>query len=232
MLDRFGFGHFQKALSHRDYRLFAGANLLSAVGTWMQRVGVGWLAWEYTHSSFWVGLVAFMDFFPVVLLGLIAGAITDRVNVQNLFRISQWAMLGQAAALAILSMMGVLEISGLIALALIQGVAFSFDQPSRHTIVSLILPRADLPAGIALNTTSVSAARFIGPAIAGAIIVGSGPTLIFTLNALSYLPMIWWLSRGTILRAVEPAPKVSFFKSISEGIHYVTRHAGIGILFL
>ena len=77
-MNRIRHGHFSQALSHRGFRIFAIANLASVFGTWMQRVGVGWLAWDLTHSTFLVGIVAFADFFPVILLGLIAGAVTDR----------------------------------------------------------------------------------------------------------------------------------------------------------
>lgn len=233
MLNRIRFGHFSQALSHRGYRFYAIANIASVLGTWMQRVAVGWLAWDLTHSTFWVGVVAFSDFFPVVLLGLIAGAVTDRVSREALFRISQTLMLVQAATLAVLSMSGLLGIRGLVALSLVHGVLFSFSQPIRLTIVSYLLPRADLPAGIALNSISVNTARFVGPAIAGALIVMSSISLVFVINALSYVPMIWGISRMSLPKEISPSNiQVGFFRSIPAGLSYVRSHIGIGLLLL
>ena len=231
-MNRFRFGHFSQALSHRGYRVFAIANLASVFGTWMQRVGVGWLAWDLTHSTFLVGIVAFADFFPVIIFGLIAGAVTDRVSRRALFRVSQWLMFGQAAALSILSFLGLLDIRGLVALSLIYGVLFSFNQPIRLAVVSNLLPRADLPAGIAINAISVNTARFIGPAIAGVMIVLSGPGLVFAINALSYVPMIWGISRMAISDDPTPPGQLSFFQSIPAGLAYVRSHVGIGLLLM
>lgn len=231
-MNRFRLGNFSQALTHRGFRIFALGNLASVFGTWMQRVGVGWLAWDLTHSTFLVGLVAFADFFPVILLGLIAGAVTDRVSRRALFRVSQWLMFAQAAALAVLSTLGLLDIHGLIALSLVYGVLFSFNQPIRLAIVSHLLPRADLPAGISINAISVNTARFIGPAIAGAIIVASGPGLVFAVNALSYVPMLWGISRMSISGDATPPGQLGFFRSIPAGLGYVRSHTGIGLLLI
>ena len=48
------------------------------VGMWMQRIAIGWLTWQLTESGFWLGIIAFADFFPVLLVGPIAGAAADR----------------------------------------------------------------------------------------------------------------------------------------------------------
>ena len=231
-MNRIRLGHFSQALSHRGFRIFAIANLASVFGTWMQRVGVGWLAWDLTHSTFLVGIVAFADFFPVLLFGLIAGAVTDRVSRRALFRVSQWLMFAQAAVLAVLSTFGLLDIRGLIVLSLVYGVLFSFNQPIRLAIVSHLLPRVDLQAGISINSISVNTARFIGPAIAGVAIVTSGPGLVFALNALSYVPMLWGISRMSISQEAAPPGQLSFFRSIAAGLGYVRSHAGIGLLLI
>ena len=51
---------------------------VSLIGMWMQRIPIGWLTWEMTKSGLWLGIVAFADFFPVLLIGPIAGAAADR----------------------------------------------------------------------------------------------------------------------------------------------------------
>src|SRR5258707_6432908 len=73
-----GFGNIARAFASRNYRVYAAGNVVSLIGTWLQRVAVGWLAWQLTHSGTWLGLVAFADLFPTVLLSPWAGALADR----------------------------------------------------------------------------------------------------------------------------------------------------------
>ncbi|HEX3500793.1 MAG TPA: MFS transporter [Stellaceae bacterium] len=73
-----GFGNIARAFVSRNCRLFAAGNAISLIGTWLQRVAVGWLAWQLTHSGTWLGLVAFADLFPTVVLSPWAGALADR----------------------------------------------------------------------------------------------------------------------------------------------------------
>ena len=70
----------RSAFAHRDFRLFTGGTAISNIGTWVQRMSVGWLAWELTHSGTWLGIIAFADMFPTVLLAPITGAVADRVD--------------------------------------------------------------------------------------------------------------------------------------------------------
>ena len=73
-----GLGKVALALAHRNYRIYAGGNVVSLVGIWMQRVAVGWLAWTLTRSGTWLGILSMAEFFPVVFLSPIAGALADR----------------------------------------------------------------------------------------------------------------------------------------------------------
>ena len=74
-------------LRNPNYGLYTAGNGVSLIGTCMQRIGVGWLAWELTHSGLWLGIVAFADFFPVLLLGAITGAAADRSSTRGWSRV-------------------------------------------------------------------------------------------------------------------------------------------------
>ena len=68
---------------------FRSAIVLSHNGTWAQRAAVLWLTWEMTGSGFWLGLMAVADLLPVVVIGPVAGAIADRVNILTMIKITQ-----------------------------------------------------------------------------------------------------------------------------------------------
>ena len=48
-------------LRNANYGIYTAGNAVSLIGTWMQRISIGWLTWELTHSGFWLGLVAFAE---------------------------------------------------------------------------------------------------------------------------------------------------------------------------
>ena len=92
------FGGISRALSHREYRRYFLGNFTSTVGRWMYRMSVGWLTWELTKSTSWLGIVAFADLFPMVVIPVFAGVIADRAGYVRLMR---WTVLGAGLATAL-----------------------------------------------------------------------------------------------------------------------------------
>ena len=75
-----GFAAIRQILAIANYRLYVIGHLTSNSGLWVQRIAIGWLTWDLTESAGWLGLIAFADQVPTILLGLIAGAVVDREN--------------------------------------------------------------------------------------------------------------------------------------------------------
>ena len=86
------FGGIGKALSNRPFRRYWASNAVSTIGRWIYRTAVGWLVWELTRDPKWLGIVAFADLFPMVVLSIVAGAISDRVGYVRVIRLSQIGM--------------------------------------------------------------------------------------------------------------------------------------------
>jgi MFS family permease len=200
----------------------------------MHRIGVAWLAWELTGSAFWVGAVAFADLAPAVLASPIAGAYADRVDRVRMAMIAQ-ALIGlNSALIAGLTLGGAMSIGLLIALEVAGGVAASFAQPSRQTLISGLVPANDLPAAVAINSLVFNVARFIGPALAGPIILGFGVAPAIAANALCYavacatLPLL----RLSPEARLGHAPSGSVWAETREGFSYVVRHPGLGPIML
>src|SRR5258708_39816369 len=98
------------ALSHPNYRVYASGNFVSLIGTWMQRIAVGWVTWELTHSGAWLGLMAFADLFPSTFVAPLAGAVADRHDGLSVTKLTQCLLMLQAVALSLLSFTGLLSI--------------------------------------------------------------------------------------------------------------------------
>ena len=58
------FGGIGPALSNRDYRYYWIGQSIATIGRWMYRMAVGWLTWELTKSTSWLGIIAFADASP------------------------------------------------------------------------------------------------------------------------------------------------------------------------
>jgi MFS family permease len=226
------FGALGRALSHRDARLFFSASLTAWTGLWVHRIAVSWLAWEMTGSALWVGMVAFCDLAPAVVFSPIAGAVADRMDRVKLTMVSQGAIAAQAAMVAALLAAGQLTIGILLALEVLSGIAASFSQPARQSLMPGLVPRADLPAAVACNSLCFNVARFIGPAIAGPLIAVGGVVPAIMLNALAYLIATFTmpLLRVEAAQRRGHAPEASVWADAIAGFRYAGRHPGIGPL--
>lgn len=179
-----------RALNHRDFRLFAFGQLVSLVGTWMQRVGQSWLVLELTNSPFKLGLIGTLQFGPMLCFSFLAGAIADRVPKRRMIVGTQTALMLQAFALCLLAWTGQVRYWHVAVLAVLYGVASTLDVPSRQSFVVEMVGKADLSSAIALNSAGFNTARMVGPAAAGLLVDWYGVAPAFLLNGLSFLAVI------------------------------------------
>src|SRR3954468_20941554 len=93
-------------LRNADFSIYSAGSAVSLIGMWMERIAIGWLTWQLTESGFWLGVVAFADFFPVVLVAPIAGAVADRWDRLRILKASQAVLLVQASVLCALTATG------------------------------------------------------------------------------------------------------------------------------
>ena len=221
----------RSALAHRDFRLFSGGNVASHIGTWVQRVSVGWLTWELTRSGTWLGIIAFADMFPTVLLAPLTGAVADRVERLRALRAIQALNLVQAGLLAGFTLSGAITIEILLILVALGGAVLAFGQPVRLAIIPSLVARRDLSAAIGINSLIFNGARFVGPMIAGLLIVRYGIGWAFVFNAATFVVFLAVLSRIRLehrerraaARGIRNIPS-----EIAEGYAYAARHKGIG----
>ena len=186
-----GFAFMVRALQHRNYRLFFTGQSVSLIGTWMTRIATSWLVYRLTGSALLLGLVGFAGQIPTFLLAPFAGVLVDRWDRHRLLVVTQVLAMLQSAALAALTLAGVINIWHVLALSLFQGLINAFDMPARQAfVVEMVEKREDLPNAIALNSSMVNAARLLGPSIGGVIIAAVGEGWCFPIDAVSYLAVI------------------------------------------
>jgi len=218
---------FLRALNSRNYRLYFVGQLISLAGTWMQQIAMAWLAYRLSNSAFVLGSVGFASQIPILFFSAFAGVWSDRVDRRRLLLLSQSLSMVQALVLAVLAWMEWITPGLLIFMALCLGCINALDVPARQAIaVQLVDDKEDLPNAIALNSFLMNAARFVGPALAGYLVVLMGEAVCFLLNALSYLAVLLALS-AIRLPAQGPSRPAPALDALKEGIRYVREHGPI-----
>ena len=194
------------------FRAIWVANLFSNLGATIQSVAAAWLMTDLTGSNQLIALVQGSTTFPIMVFGIIAGAIADNYDRRLVMLAAQIGMLLTSSALAILTYMGLIGPMLLLAFTLTVGVGTALNSPAWQSSVRQTVPRRDLPQAIALNSMSFNIARSVGPALGGVLISVWDVSLAFLINAVSYIALIvvllWWrpevrrIARRPILPAI------------------------------
>lgn len=227
-----------RTLAHRDYGLYTAGNGISLIGMWVQRVAIGWLTWELTHSASWLGAVAFADLFPSVLIGLIGGVAADRLDRTLVILVCQSLSMLLAVLLGILTLSGGITVELVVALTFANGMVVGFNQPSRLALAPRLVPRERITTAVAINSMVFNTARFIGPAVAGLVIVWSDLGWAFIVNAATYLCLLAALlvirGRNPSIGRDDGVPRArrGLIADIGEGMAYAARDKGLGPVLL
>ena len=183
------------ALRRRSFALYLAGNAASIIGTWAQRVVLFWLAWELSHSTAVIGLMAAADLLPSVVAAPFAGTLADRSDRLGLARRLQVLSIAPPIILLGLLASGQITIPALLAMSLATGVINGFDHPARMVLVGSLVEKPSVPAAVSLNSIVFNLARMVGPALGGAAISVGSVWVIFAANAVSYLGFAMILAR-------------------------------------
>lgn len=211
------------ALSYPNYRSFFIGQLPSVIGMWMQTLALSWLVLTTLDgSALDLGIANALNFGPVLLFGLYAGVVADRVNKRDLVNITQAVNLTLAAAQAVLIIIDKASITQVFAFALILGVSNAFNQPARQAMTSELVERKDLLNAISLNSAVFNVGRVVGPSIAGVLIWQFGPAVCFAINAGCYVFGLV-MFRRIQLAFVPRARGHDNVQQLVEGLQFVRR---------
>ncbi|MFG2791547.1 MFS transporter [Streptomyces sp. NPDC048419] len=209
------------SLKVRNYRLFFVGQVVSNIGTWMQRIAQDWLVLSLTGSATAVGVTTALQFLPMLLFGLYGGVLVDRLPKRRTLLFTQAAMGVTAVALSVLTLSGDVQVWHVYVAAFAVGLATVVDNPARQSFVSEMVGTDQLQNAVSLNSANFQSARLIGPAVGGLMITGVGTGWAFFFNGLSFVATIGGLlaMRSRELHVVERSPRGK--GQLREGLHYV-----------
>ena len=212
------------SLGVRNYRLWAGGQVVSLVGTWMQRIAQDWLVLELSDGSgVAVGIVMALQFGPTAIVSLPAGALADRFDKRKLLIVTQTTIALCALILGVLDVAGMATLAWVYVLSFALGCVSAIDAPIRQSFTIEMVGPEQLPNAVALNSLTFNLARIIGPAVAGLLItlVDTGP--VFIINAFTSLAVLAGLFAMRTSELIRSA-RATTDRSIRSGVRYVRRN--------
>ncbi len=226
------FTALRSAFSNRNFAIYISGNSLSLIGFWMQRMAVGWLTWEISHSEFWVGAVAFAEICPLIVVGLPFGVWADRFDRRTLAIVLQFLMMLQSFLLFAVIQLEMLTIALLFTLTLIEGIIQAAYQPVRLALIPSLVRKSDLVSAAAFTAVNFNVARLIGPAIGGVVISLYSPAWAVLFNAVSYGLIIgtWYYIRLPAQAETQEKPQ-SLGRDMLAGFDYILTRPALFALF-
>jgi len=213
--------HGLRALRHRDFRWFFAGQGVSQIGTWLQMIATSWLVYHLSGSTLLLGVAAFAQQIPFLVLAPVAGVFVDRFDRRRLLIATNSIAALQAAAMFTVVALDVVQPWHLIAGNLVLGLVNAWDAPARQSIlIQLVGGRADLPSAIALNSVMMNLARFLGPMVGGVLIAALGEPWGFGANAASYFAMLLALSRIPSSPPRAPPGRLRIAEQLAAGARY------------
>jgi MFS family permease len=209
-----------KVLRERNFAIYAVGNTISWLGMWMQRLAIGWLSWDLSHSPLWVGLISLAQYVPLIVAGPLFGVLLDHSDRRRYALAVNGVLMALAFGLYAAAAFDALSIWHLFGLCCLLGIANSAYQPVRLAMVTDVVPRPLLTQAISVNSMLFNTTRLAGPALGGIAIAALGVKAAFALNAVSYAAVLVSL----MMLHLTPTPRkpggLNVFGQLAAGIRY------------
>jgi MFS family permease len=212
--------------SHPAFRrIWIGTTAASFSGQ-VAVVAVLYQVWELTHSSAWVGAIGIATAVPTIIFGLLGGALADATDRRRLVAITSAGAVTAAILLAVQAGLGLGSLPLVLVLVAAQTSCGALGASARRTFVPRLLPRDQVPAGIALNHVSFQAAMLVGPAVAGLVLAHWGLTWAYVLDAAAITISLYGVARLPRMRPTGGPTPVSL-ASTWDGWRFILRQPAL-----
>jgi MFS family permease len=206
------------AFTLRPFVIYFLTNTLSLLGTWIQKVGLGWLTWQITESTFWTSFVSIALMAPVGIIGPFIAVYAESWDMRRDFLITKILMMLISFVIFALQYFDMHNLHSLIATSLALGLLSAVHHPIRLVFISIVVPRPYLASAIGLNSVSWNMSRVVGPGLSGFAIVLLGLATTFGIAVILYAPLIVALALLPLESRAKAKPNADrFFQKMRDG---------------
>ena len=206
------------AFKLRPFVIYFLTNTLSLLGTWIQKVGLGWLTWQITESTFWTSFVSIALMAPVGIIGPFIAVYAESWDMRRAFLITKILMMLVSFVIFGLQYFDMHNLHSLIVTSLALGLLSAVHHPIRLVFISIVVPRPYLASAIGLNSVSWNMSRVVGPGLSGFAIVLLGLATTFGIAVILYAPLIVALALLPLESRAKAKPNADrFFQKMWDG---------------
>jgi MFS family permease len=195
--------------------------LISSSGDFMQNVAQSWLVWELTRSPVALGIIAFFDTLPRLLVGAVGGAIADRFDRRRVLQVTQALAMTQAIVYWVAVEFQFIEFWHVAGLAFFLGVVNTINQTARQSLVNSLVPKEELLNAIGLQSSVFNFSKILGPSVGGVIIAYIGVAGCFLINALSFVALLFNLYLMDLPPWEARRDEQGIWSDVTEGFLYL-----------
>jgi MFS family permease len=204
----------------RDFRYFLTTRFLGTVAIQIQVVGVGWQIYGITNDPVSLGIVALIEFLPMLILALPAGDMADRVDRRLVIIITRLVESCGSIALLALTLMGSQEVWHFYMVVLLFGLTRGISTPTLQSSLPFLVSTKQLPSAIALTSSVGTIGNVSGPAIGG-FLFAAGPTLTYSTCFVLFVLAAFTALQMRIRRPVQMPSRDRAYQRIADGLKFI-----------
>ena len=190
----------------------------------MLTFGQLWLVHELTESPLFLGFVGLATAVPAIALNLFGGVFADRLDKRRLIMVTQAMSALLVLLLATLTLLELVEVWHVLAIAFVTGAVNAFDQPARQALYPHLIDRKVMMSAVAMNSSIWQGTRIAAPAAAGLIIAATGTAVTFFLAGMGFVIMAAVIS-GLRVPPIERGATGSAAQDMLEGLKFIKRNS-------
>jgi MFS family permease len=207
-----------RPLSVPAYRRLFFGQVTTVIGAMLTTVAVQQQIFDITGSSAWVGIASLVALVPLVVFGLLGGAIADTYDRRKLLMVTSVGIALTSIGLWIAALIGSETVWVVLALLAVQQGFFAVNQPTRSAIVPRIVPVDMVPAANALSMTVFSLGVIIGPLLVGVLIPLVGLPWLYFIDAMTLVAILYAVVK---LPPIPPLGERRGRAKVLDGIRYL-----------
>jgi len=225
------------ALRHPGYRAYFLGSALAMMADSVEHVISYWIMFQKFHSPALGGFAMLSHWLPFLFFAVYSGALADRFDSRRLIQLGMLCFMGASLGWGILFLTDSLQMWHAMALLVLHGFAGVLWHPSAQLLIHDIVGTKHLQSAVRLGATARHLGLLFGPAVGGAFLMAFGPAYGILLNALIYLPLVWWLWKapyGPRFRKGAPAPTraVKGLSDIALAVREIGGNRTVGSMIL
>ncbi|WP_090481228.1 MFS transporter [Nakamurella panacisegetis] len=201
-----------------NFRRMFVSQVATVIGSQLTAVAVQQQIFDLTGSSALVGLASLVALVPLVVFGLLGGAVADSFDRRRLLMITSVGIAATSLALWLTALGGSRQVWVIMLLLAVQQGFFAVNQPTRSAVLPRIVPAELVPAANALNMTVFATGVIVGPLLVGVLIPVIGLPWLYFLDALTLTGVLYAVFR---LPPIPPAGAGRGRAKVSDGLVYL-----------